>query len=213
MSQTLLPQDQHFGRDDVEILDCTPCYQGFFRMNRYLLRHKLFAGGWSAPLTRELFERGHAAALLPYDVERDQVVLLEQFRIGAIETSRTPWLLEMVAGVIEPGEQASEVIHREAMEEAGLTVGDCEFALTYLVSPGGTSERIDVFVGRVDASQAEGLHGLADEGEDIRLHVVSRQQAYQWLEDGRIDNATTVIALQWLQLHHDALKARWLVNC
>ena len=91
---------------------------------------------------RSYYERGHAAALLPYDVERDQVVLLEQFRIGAIETSHTPWLLEMVAGVIEPGELASEVIHREAMEEAGLAVGDCEFALSYLVSPGGTSELV-----------------------------------------------------------------------
>ncbi|GAA4503319.1 ADP-ribose diphosphatase [Pseudaeromonas paramecii] len=210
MSSALpLAQHEQFGRDDVEVTECTPCFKGFFRVNRYQLRHRLFAGGWSQVLSRELFERGHAAALLPYDPVRDQVVLLEQFRIGALETSPTPWLLELVAGIIEPGEAPGEVVQREAMEEAGLTLGKVEKALSYLVSPGGTTERIDVYVGQVDASLAAGLHGLAEEGEDIRLHVVSRQQAYRWVEEGRIDNAASVIALQWLQLHHESLLQRW----
>lgn len=204
-----LAQNEQFGRDDVEVIECTPCFKGFFRVNRYQLRHRLFAGGWSQVLGRELFERGHAAALLPYDPVRDQVVLLEQFRIGALETSPTPWLLELVAGIIEPGEAPDEVVQREAMEEAGLTPDKVEKALSYLVSPGGTTERIDVYVGRVDASRASGLHGLADEGEDIRLHVVSRELAYRWVEEGRIDNAASVIALQWLQLHREALLQRW----
>ena len=115
----------------------------------------------------------------------------------------------MVAGIIEPGEQSAAVIQREAVEEAGLTVGRSRFALSYLVSPGGTTERIDVFIGEVDSSLASGLHGLADEGEDIRVHVVSREQAYRWVEEGRIDNAATVIALQWLQLHLDAIQSAW----
>ncbi len=187
-------------------------YKGFFRINRYRLRHKLFAGGWSANLTRELFERGHAAAMLPYDPVRDQIVLLEQFRVGALGSDNSPWLLEMVAGMIEPGESASEVIVREAEEEAGLVVGRSRFALSYLVSPGGTSERIHVYVGEVDSSKATGLHGLAEEGEDIRLHVVSREQAYRWVEEGRIDNAATVIALQWLQLHLAEIRSQWSVT-
>ena len=147
--------------------------------------------------------------MLPYDPVRDQVVLLEQFRIGAVDGQHSPWLLEMVAGIIEPGEQSAAVIQREAVEEAGLTVGRSRFALSYLVSPGGTTERIDVFIGEVDSSLASGLHGLADEGEDIRVHVVSREQAYRWVEEGRIDNAATVIALQWLQLHLDAIQSAW----
>ncbi len=210
MSSTPLESDQFFSASDVEILRQDSCYQGFFRMNRYTLRHKLFAGGWCAPITRELFERGHAAAMLPYDPRRDEVVLLEQFRIGAVDGIHSPWLLEMVAGIIEPGEVSAEVIHREAQEEAGLAVARSQFALSYLVSPGGTTERIDVFIGEVDSSLASGLHGLAEEGEDIRVHVVSREQAYGWVESGRIDNAATVIALQWLQLHLDQVQQAWV---
>ena len=209
MSDIPLSASAYYGVEDVEVLAVETGYKGFFRINRYTLRHKLFAGGWSATLTRELFERGHAAAMLPYDPKTDQVVLLEQFRVGALGSERSPWLLEMVAGMIEPGEEAGEVIVREAQEEAGLSMGRSRFALSYLVSPGGTSERIDVFVGEVDSRKAEGLHGLAEEGEDIRLHVVSREQAYRWVEEGRIDNAATVIALQWLQLHLAELREQW----
>lgn len=212
MSDTPLPATAFFGNDDVEVLAVETGYKGFFRINRYRLRHKLFAGGWSANLTRELFERGHAAAMLPYDPVRDQIVLLEQFRVGALGSDNSPWLLEMVAGMIEPGESASEVMVREAEEEAGLVVGRSRFALSYLVSPGGTSERIHVYVGEVDSRKATGLHGLAEEGEDIRLHVVSREQAYRWVEEGRIDNAATVIALQWLQLHLAEIRSQWSVT-
>lgn len=81
--------------------------------------------------------------------------------------------------------------------------------ISFLASPGGTSERSSIMVGEVDATTASGIHGLADENEDIRVHVVSREQAYQWVEEGKIDNAASVIALQWLQLHHQALKNEW----
>ena len=209
MTDKPLAADAYYAANDVDILKQETCFQGFFRMNRYTLRHRLFAGGWCTPITRELFERGHAAAMLPYDPERDEVVLVEQFRIGAIDGQRSPWLLEMVAGMIEPGETSQSVIEREAVEEAGLSVGRSRFALSYLVSPGGTTERIDVFIGEVDSRLAAGLHGLAEEGEDIRVHVVSREQAYAWVESGRIDNAATVIALQWLQLHLEPLRAAW----
>lgn len=198
-----------FGPTDVEVLEKRSGYDGFFKINSYRLRHRLFAGGWSEPMVRELFERGHAAALLAYDPHRDQVVMVEQFRIGALTTSQTPWLLELIAGIIEPGEPADEVARREAEEEAGVTIGRIEHALSYLVSPGGTSERIEVFVGEVDAGSAQGLHGLVEEGEDIRVHVLGRESAYALVESGGIDNAASVIALQWLQLHHVQLKARW----
>jgi len=159
---------------------------------------------------REIFERGHAAVLLPYDPVRDEIVLIEQIRIAAYDTSETPWLLELVAGMIEEGESEEEVARREAVEESGLVVERVKKMLSYLASPGGTSERLTVMVGEVDATQAEGIHGLVDENEDIRVQVVSREQAYQWVEEGKIDNAASVIALQWLQLHYKELRNEWI---
>ncbi|SUC38297.1 ADP-ribose pyrophosphatase NudF [Proteus mirabilis] len=102
------------------------------------------------------------------------------------------------------------MVRREATEEAGITIGRCKPIVSYLSSPGGTSERMYVYVGEVDATTATGIHGLACENEDIRVHVVSREQAYQWVEEGIIDNAASVIALQWLQLHHVTLRKDWL---
>ncbi|HEK0327472.1 TPA: ADP-ribose diphosphatase [Proteus mirabilis] len=199
-----------YTRNDVELISKKTLYKGFFRMNEYRFKHRLFKGGWSAEVKREVFERGHAGVLLAYDPKRDEVVLIEQIRIPAYETSQTPWLLEVIAGMVEEGESPEEVVRREATEEARITIGRCKPIVSYLSSPGGTSERMYVYVGEVDATTATGIHGLACENEDIRVHVVSREQAYQWVEEGIIDNAASVIALQWLQLHHVTLRKDWL---
>lgn len=198
-----------FTKNDVEIIARETLYSGFFSMELYRFRHRLFNGEMSGEIRREIFERGHAAVLLPFDPVRDEVVLVEQIRIAAYDVSESPWLLEMVAGMIEEGESVEDVARREALEEAGLVVGRTKPVLSYLASPGGTSERLSIMVGEVDATTAEGIHGLADENEDIRVHVVSREQAYQWVEDGKIDNAASVIALQWLQLHYQTLRNEW----
>ncbi|HEJ9627975.1 TPA: ADP-ribose diphosphatase [Proteus mirabilis] len=200
-----------YGREDVKLLNQRDLYKGFFRMTEYRFKHRLFEGGWSEEVKREVFERGNAGVLLAYDPKRDEVVLIEQIRIPAYETSETPWLLEVVAGMVEQGESPEDVVRREAQEEAGVVVGRCEPIVSYLSSPGGTSERMHVYVGEVDATTAKGIHGLACENEDIRVHVVSREQASCWVEEGVIDNAASVIALQWLQLHHIALRERWSV--
>lgn len=198
-----------FSKNDVEIIARETLYRGFFSLELYRFRHRLFNGEMSGEVRREIFERGHAAVLLPYDPQRDEVVLIEQIRIAAFDTSETPWLLEMIAGMIEEGESVEDVARREAEEEAGLQVGRVKPVLSYLASPGGTSERLSIMVGEVDASRAEGIHGLPEEHEDIRVQVVSRQQAYEWVEAGQIDNAASVIALQWLQLHHQTLREEW----
>ncbi|CAM6943215.1 MULTISPECIES: ADP-ribose diphosphatase [Enterobacter] len=198
-----------FAKNDVEIIARETLYSGFFSMDLYRFRHRLFNGEMSGEIRREIFERGHAAVLLPFDPVRDEVVLVEQIRIAAYDVSESPWLLEMVAGMIEEGETVEDVVRREALEEAGLVVGRAKPVLSYLASPGGTSERLSIMVGEVDATTAEGIHGLADENEDIRVHVVSREQAYQWVEEGKIDNAASVIALQWLQLHYQTLRNEW----
>jgi len=198
-----------FTKNDVEIIAREKLYRGFFSLDLYRFRHRLFNGEMSGEVRREIFERGHASVLLPFDPVRDEVVLVEQIRIAAYDTSRTPWLLEMVAGMIEEGESPEDVSRREAVEEAGLDVGRVTEVLSYLASPGGTSERLTILVGEVDATTAKGIHGLADENEDIRVHVVSREQAYQWVEEGKIDNAASIIALQWLQLHYQTLRNEW----
>lgn len=198
-----------FAKNDVEIIARETLYSGFFSLDLYRFRHRLFNGEMSGEVHREIFERGHAAVLLPFDPVRDEVVLIEQIRIAAYDTSDTPWLLELVAGMIEEGETVEDVARREAEEEAGLAVGRTKKFMSYLASPGGTSERLSLLVGEVDATTAKGIHGLADENEDIRVHVVSREQAYQWVEEGKIDNAASVIALQWLQLHYQDLRHEW----
>lgn len=196
-------------KNDVEIIARETLYSGFFSLDLYRFRHRLFNGEMSGEVRREILERGHAAVLLPYDPVRDEVVLIEQIRIAAYDTSPSPWLLELVAGMIEEGESVEDVARREAVEEAGLEVGRTRPVLSYLASPGGTSERLSILVGEVDATTAQGIHGLVDENEDIRVHVVSREQAYQLVEEGLIDNAASVIALQWLQLHYEKLRNEW----
>ncbi|MGS2719223.1 ADP-ribose diphosphatase [Paraglaciecola aestuariivivens] len=203
------PANQQFSSQDVQILDKTPLYQGFFNMVKYRFKHKLFAGGWSQPVEREIFERGHAVAVLPYDPVLDEIVLIEQIRIGALDTSCSPWLFEVVAGMIDKGESPEQVCCREAKEEAGLTIKSLTKALSYLSSPGGTTERIHIYIGQVDASQAQGVHGLDNEQEDILVRRVSTQTAIQWMEQGKIDNAASLIALQWFVLNKAKLIANW----
>ncbi|ENO1825290.1 ADP-ribose diphosphatase [Vibrio parahaemolyticus] len=207
MQQCDKRQDEFTSRD-VEIISKESVFEGFFKMVKYRFKHKLFAGGWSDVVEREMFERGHAAAMLPYDPKTDQVVIIEQIRIGALEHEH-PWQLEIVAGMIDRDESAEEVIRREAEEEAGITVGRVASVTSYYPSSGGCSEKLDVFVGEVDASKAHGIHGLDYEDEDIRVHVLSREQVYQWVKDGIFENGASIIALQWLQLNHQELRSQW----
>lgn len=194
---------------DWEVVDREVAYQGYFRLARYSFRHTLFNGGWSAVMNREVFERGHAAAVLPYDPVRDEVALIEQFRIGAMEAPGGPWLLEFIAGIIDEGESAEEVVRREAVEEAGCTVDLLERICVYLTSPGGTTETTALFVGRADLSDVEGVHGLAEENEDILVQVVSADEAIELADAGRITNAMGQIGLNWFARHRERLRSAW----
>ncbi|MDT8364466.1 MAG: NUDIX domain-containing protein [Nitrosomonas sp.] len=197
-----------------EVLDKTVCYQGFFRMERYRVRHSRFSGGWSRPVTRELLERGHAAAVLPYDPITDRVVLIEQFRIGALTAPDGPWLLEIVAGIIETNEAPQEVVIRESVEEAGCHISELMPLYDYLVSPGGTSEQISLFCGKTDTVSVSNnaIHGLANEDEDIKVHVMALSEALALLPTGTIKSASAIIALQWLALNRENVRQRWLTG-
>ena len=194
----------------VEILEKKICFQGFFRLERYRLRHRLFSGKWSQPVVREILDRGHAAAVLPYDPLRNEVILIEQFRIGAMSVPDGPWLMEIVAGIIEENESAVDVVKREGMEEANCDITDLIPLYDYLVSPGGTTERIALFCGKVDAAHAGGIYGVLEEGEDIKVHVVTLETALSLLKTGKIISASAIIAIQWLALNRELVHKLWL---
>lgn len=196
-------------KDDVEVIARDTVYQGYFRIDRYRLRHRTFAGGWTMEMTREIFERGHSVVVLLYDPDRDAVVLIEQFRCGALAAGWNPWLIECVAGIIDEGEHPDDVARRETAEEAGAEPSDMIAVGDYLVTAGGSSESVRLYCARVDSSTISGLHGLAHEGEDIRVFVVSADEAYAMVKDGRINNAMAALAVQWLMLERDGLRRRW----
>lgn len=196
-------------REDVEILEKATVWKGRFQVDRYKLRHKLHGGGWSEPFVREVFERGHAAAVLPYDPVLDRVVLIEQFRPGAYAAGRHPWLVEIVAGIIDSGEAPEDVVRREAWEEAGVRLGAVEPIAFCLMTPGACSESLAIFAGHADAGAAGGVHGLVHEHEDIRVFTISSDEAAALLAARKIENAVAIIALQWLLLNRMQLRDRW----
>ena len=193
----------------IDILARDTVFDGYFQVERYSLKHELHNGGTSEVLSREVFERGHVAALLPVDPVTDKVVLIEQFRPGALAAGWDPWLLECVAGIIEDGEEAVDVAVRECHEETGLQARDCKLISRYLTSPGACSETVHLYAGKVDASIAGGVFGLADEGEDIKVVSVSVDDALHLVESGCIVNSKTIIALQWLALQRPNLQSFW----
>ncbi|OUS24027.1 ADP-ribose diphosphatase [Gammaproteobacteria bacterium 45_16_T64] len=198
-----------FSVEDVEILEKISVYEGFFKMQRLKLRHKLINGGWSKELTRECFIRPEAVAVLLYDPYKDNVVLLEQFRIGTLDAHEGPWQMELVAGIVEEGESTQDVAHREAEEEAGTEILDLEYIYEFYPSAGGSSEKITLYCGGIDSTGVGGVHGVEEEGEDIWVQVFSRKEAMHALSENYISNAAGIIALQWLDANWKRLQQKW----
>ncbi len=180
-------------------------FKGYYQLDKLQFRHALFNGGTSELIDREMFVRGNVTAVLAHDPKSDSVALVEQFRIGALNQPDHPWLMEVIAGMIEAGEEPEEVAIREAKEEAGLNLSDVQLITRYLASPGSSPEEVFIFYAETDLSQVQGVHGLEEEGEDIQVHVVSADDAIAMLEDGRIKNAISIIAMQWFR-HQRLLK-------
>lgn len=204
------PQHQ-FNAADIETSERVTIFQGFFKLIKYRFRHKLFSGQWSGFYERELLERGHAVAVLAYDPHHDELIFVEQIRIGALQ-DESPWQFELIAGMIDKGQTAEEAAIRESKEEAGIDLLNLQKIYQFYPSSGGCSEKIDLFIAQVDSKQAQGIHGLEYEHEDILTHRVSREQAMMMLEDGRIENAASIVGLQWLALNHSTLIQKWLGN-
>lgn len=204
MAENITP----FSQNDYEIVKREELYQGVFRLARYHVRQRKFNGEWSNIFTREVLERKSAAAILPYDPILDHVILIEQFRPGALANPESPWLLEVVAGVYTD-EEPVEVAKRESLEEAGSNILDIYKICEYFVSPGGSNEFLTLYCGRVDASDAGGIHGLPDENEDIRAISVPADEAFRMAQEGKIKTSPAIISLLWLQLNREWLKQLW----
>jgi ADP-ribose pyrophosphatase len=202
------PDNAPRGPDEVEIVARHVAYEGYTRIEELRLRHRRHDGGWSTVIERELIERGHAVAVLPYDPVHDEVVLIRQFRVGAYGAGRDPWLVEVVAGVIDPGETQEEVARRESVEEAGCIIGELIPICEFYASAGILSETVQLYVGITDTSAAGGIHGLEHEGEDIEAFVLGWDEAWKRVEERRFLDIKIVTALQWLALNRDALRRR-----
>jgi ADP-ribose pyrophosphatase len=216
-----------FGLNDVEIIERVSLHEGFLQVARLTLRCRLFEGGWSREFTREVLLRGHGVGVLLYDPHLDKVLMVEQFRVGCMDDPvNGPWALELVAGLLEEGETPEDVARREVFEEAGVTiaadgsVGSTALGSTaessearsllriceYYNSPGGSNEKLSVFCAGFDATQAGGVFGVEDEAENIRSVILDRTEALAAVAAGRINNAMSIIALQWLQLNLETVK-------
>lgn len=199
---------------DLPISSERRVWDGRFPLDVIRFRHRRFDGALSGPRTWELWRRGRAAALLPYDPARDAVVLIEQFRLPALAAGIDPVLVELPAGLADPGEDAETTLTREAAEETGLVPDRLTRIGEVLLSPGGSDELCAVFAGRVAAPDpaADGLlghAGLATEDEDIRVRLWPAEAAIEAALAGRFANALTMLALLWLAARRPMLQAEW----
>lgn len=200
-----------FTRKDVELINVKTVCKSYYRIDQYQLKHRLFKGGWSPDIYRDVYERGSAIVCLPYDPVLDRVILIEQFRTGAYaEGAEDCWLVEAVAGIIEVGEKLEDVVHREAAEEAGCALHDLKYVGDYYATPGGCSEKLTVYIGHTDSEGIGGIHGVDEEDEDIRVFSTSFDEAMDLLDKGKISNIALVVALQWLALNKQDLRKSWL---
>lgn len=200
---------QGFAASEVEVLVRRLPYARYFDVEDVTLRHPTFAGGLSEPVLRSCLRSADAVTVLPYDPVADRVLLVEQFRPAAfLRGDPRPWVLEPVAGRCDRDEPPQDVALREAQEEAGLTLRSLEQIAAYYPSPGALTEYLTSFVGVCDLSDhAEGLHGLETEGEDIRTHILTFDEAFGLIATGEADNGPLLLSLFWLQANRARLRA------
>ncbi|MCG7963787.1 MAG: NUDIX domain-containing protein [Candidatus Thiodiazotropha taylori] len=194
---------------NFKIVEIDPVYRGFLKINRYRLKHDLYMGGESETIIRERIEDIGAVSVLLYDPRQDKVVLVEQFRIGVAGYQNPPWMLETIGGLQDGDESDESVARRESLEEANCKIGRLKRICEFVVSPGISVDRIKLYCGEVDSTNAAGVHGLDHEGEDIRVVVMDADEAIGELYQGRANSTSVIIALQWLAIHRESLKQEW----
>ncbi|NKB21024.1 MAG: NUDIX domain-containing protein [Alphaproteobacteria bacterium] len=196
-------------QDDVEIVEKKKLYRGHLTVNEFILRHKLFNGGMTKPISREVVQRAAAVGVLPYDPIRDEVVLIRQFRAGVMVADHNPWLIESVAGLVEEGETAEDVARRESIEEAGCEISELHHICDFFASPGMLSECVTMYCGITDTTNAGGLHGLEQEDEDIEAIVVPWSQLCDDIDTKKHFDAKIMLGVMWLTPRREDLRKRF----
>lgn len=197
------------GDGNVRITQHRQAYADFFALDEYHLSFDRFDGTPSEPVKRAVFLGGDAAIVLPYDPVRDRVLLVEQFRMGPLGRGDPDlWQLEPIAGRLDAGETPEETVRREAVEEAGLTLGRIEAVAECYPSPGASSEFFYIYVGLADLPDTlSGIGGLSSEAEDIRSHLIDFDVLMKMTETFEIKNAPLALAALWLARHRELLRA------
>ena len=198
-----------YSHADVDIINREISFSSFLRVDKLQLRHQLFGGGSSDVIHRELIVRVNAVGVLLFDPDRDEVVLVRQFRVGALNEKSSPWMLELIAGMVDKDEALEAAAIRESVEEADCKVIELVRICDYFNSPGVSDEKVTLFCGKVGTSNAGGVFGLASEHEDIEVVVMASDDAFKAVDSGAINNAMSIIALQWLALNKQELLRNW----
>jgi len=196
---------------DLRIAGHEVAFKRHLRVDVYRFHHRLYSGEWSGERVYDVMRRGAAVAVLLYDPDRETVVLVEQFRLPPLLAKYSPWVVETVAGLVDhENETHEEVGRRETREEAGLElIGDLVPIQRYVPMPGNSDETITLFCGRVDSSKAGGIHGLADEHEDIRVVVKTLAEVEAMVDAGKVETGHTLICFYWLLRNRDTLRRQW----
>ncbi len=201
-------------RPDLDIIKDETVWSGRFQLDVVTFRQRRFDGKMSGERTWEVYRRGRAGGLLPYDPWTDQVVLMEQFRLPALAAGVDPVMVEIPAGLCDDGEEPAATVTREVKEELGLEADLLEPIGDFVLTAGGCDERCTLFAGRVHAPKADpdgvaGSFGLQSENEDIRRLVRPAEQAIAEAVAGKFTNSVTAISLLWLAARRDSLRAQW----
>lgn len=195
-----------FTAADVKVVEKEVAFKGFFRLLKVKLQHRLFNGQWSPIMERELFDKKICAAAIVYDPVNDLIGMVEQFRVGMLESEFGAWSLEGVAGMVEQGESPEQLIRRELVEEAGLADVELREITAFYSTPGSCNEFTYVYCALCNLSHAGGQFGLAEEGEDIHFNVYAAADVFDAMLQSRASNGATLIALQWVQLNRAQLR-------
>ncbi|MBI1216388.1 MAG: NUDIX domain-containing protein [Alphaproteobacteria bacterium] len=189
-------------------------FDGWHRLETVVAQPRsLKHGGWADEMAREVMrggEEGKIACVLLYIPETDEILLNEQFRMGAmIAGAQDPFLFECAAGFVDAGETPAEAATREALEETGTEITALHPIGIYYTSPGCLAEEFHIFIGRIAAAES-GIYGMAHEGEEIKTHLLTAKQALQMLDENHIRNAVTSIALHWFARNKEKIRKQWL---
>jgi ADP-ribose pyrophosphatase len=191
-----------YSSDEVDILSREYLFRGFIQVEKVSLRHRLFQqSDYTSVIHRELIQRPEAAGVLIYNDQQQKFALIEQFRIGAMDDQESPWQLEVIAGVLDGDESPESCIRRESLEESGCELQQLQHLFSFYPSAGACAELFHLYSAEAILPEQGGVFGVADEGENIQLHILDYADIRSLLTHGRLRNAPVIMALQWLEQH------------